>query len=49
MKVQQFTLLSLLLATAVAYADVTGRVVVVTGGDTIKVLDSTNTQYKIRN
>lgn len=30
------------------YADLTGRVVAVTDGDTIKVLDSTDTQYKIR-
>ena len=32
--------LLLLLAASVAYADVTGRVVGVTDGDTIKVLDA---------
>ena len=31
-----------------ANADLTGRVVAVTDGDTIKVLDSTNTQHKVR-
>ena len=31
-----------------AYADFTGKVVSVTDGDTIKVLGSTNTQYKVR-
>jgi len=40
-------LVTLLIAT-VAQADVTGRVVVVTDGDTIKVLDSNNTQHKVR-
>ena len=30
------------------YADLIGRVVAVTDGDTIKVLDSDNTQHKIR-
>jgi endonuclease YncB( thermonuclease family) len=29
-------------------ADITGRVVAVTDGDTIKVLDSDNTQHKVR-
>jgi endonuclease YncB( thermonuclease family) len=48
MKVQLFTFLSLLLATAVAYADVTRRVVAVTDGDTIKVLDLDQVQHKIR-
>jgi endonuclease YncB( thermonuclease family) len=48
MKVQLFTFLSLLLATAVAYADVTRRVVAVTDGDTIKVLDSDQVQHKVR-
>ncbi len=38
----------LLLATAVVYADVTGRVVAVTDGDTIKVLDSDQVQHKVR-
>lgn len=36
------------LIAAHAYADFTGKVVAVTDGDTIKVLDSTNTQYKVR-
>jgi len=31
-----------------AFADVTGRVVAVTDGDTIKVLDSDNTEHKVR-
>jgi endonuclease YncB( thermonuclease family) len=30
------------------HADITGRVLSVTGGDTIKVLDSSNTQHKVR-
>ena len=33
---------------AIAYADISGRVVSVTDGDTIKVLDSTNTEHKVR-
>jgi endonuclease YncB( thermonuclease family) len=48
MKVQHFTFLPLLLATAVVYADVTGRVVAVTYGDTIKVLDLDQVQHKVR-
>ena len=36
------------LIAAHACADFTGKVVAVTDGDTIKVLDSTNTQYKVR-
>jgi endonuclease YncB( thermonuclease family) len=40
--------LLLLLFCSLAHADVTGRVVSVTDGDTIKVLDADNTQYKIR-
>jgi endonuclease YncB( thermonuclease family) len=35
-------------AVATAHADITGRVVAVTDGDTIKVLDSSNTQHKVR-
>ena len=31
-----------------ASADITGRVVAVTDGDTIKVLDDTNTEHKVR-
>ena len=31
-----------------AHADITGRVVAVTDGDTIKVLDADNTEHKIR-
>ena len=34
--------------TTPAYADITGRVVAVTDGDTIKVLDDTNTEHKVR-
>jgi endonuclease YncB( thermonuclease family) len=41
-------LLGSFLYVSAAYADITGRVVAVTDGDTIKVLDSTNTQHKIR-
>ena len=40
--------LILFLCSASVLADITGRVVSVTDGDTIKVLDSTNTQHKIR-
>ena len=32
----------------VAFGDIAGKVVSVTDGDTIKVLDSTSTQYKVR-
>ena len=41
-------LIAALVLPLVAFADVTGRVVSVTDGDTIKVLDSTNTQYRVR-
>ena len=37
-----------LTAVATAHADITGRVVAVTDGDTIKVLDASNTQHKVR-
>ena len=37
-----------MLAATPAAADVTGKVVAVTDGDTIKVLDANNTQYKVR-
>jgi endonuclease YncB( thermonuclease family) len=37
-----------LLSASVAYADVTGRVVSVTDGDTIKVLDANEVQHKVR-
>ena len=43
----RFALL-LLLTASVAYADVTGRVVAVTDGDTIKILDSDQVQHKVR-
>jgi endonuclease YncB( thermonuclease family) len=39
-----FTAISFSLSTALA-ADITGKVVAVTDGDTIKVLDADNTQY----
>ena len=39
-------LLLFLLATTVPHADVTGRVVAVTDGDTIKVLDSARSNIK---
>jgi endonuclease YncB( thermonuclease family) len=49
MKKQSFLLASLLLLVAVqTLADITGRVVAVTDGDTIKVLDSSDTQHKVR-
>ena len=41
-------LLILLLFCSLAYADITGRVVAVIDGDTIKVLDADNTEYKVR-
>jgi endonuclease YncB( thermonuclease family) len=41
-------LLILLLACSQAHADITGRVVAVIDGDTIKVLDADNTEYKVR-
>ena len=44
----RFALLLLLLTASVAYADVTGRVVGVTDGDTIKVLDSHKVEHKVR-
>ena len=42
------TLLLLALAASVAHADITGRVVAVTDGDTIKVLDDANNEHKVR-
>jgi len=36
------------LASTLAFADVTGRVVGITDGDTVTVLDSSRTQYKVR-
>jgi endonuclease YncB( thermonuclease family) len=41
-------LLALLILPLVALADVSGRVVAVTDGDTIKVLDASNTEHKVR-
>jgi endonuclease YncB( thermonuclease family) len=41
-------LLALLILPLVALADVSGRVVAVTDGDTIKVLDGSNTEHKVR-
>ena len=44
-----FTLFTTLLVVgSAAFSDITGRVVAVTDGDTIKVLDDTNTEHKIR-
>jgi endonuclease YncB( thermonuclease family) len=37
-----------LLAATTAHAEITGRVVAVTDGNTIKVLDETNTEHKVR-
>jgi endonuclease YncB( thermonuclease family) len=41
-------LLALLILPLVTLADVSGRVVAVTDGDTIKVLDADNTEHKVR-
>ena len=41
-------ILVLFVTPLVALGDITGKVVSVTDGDTIKVLDSTSTQYKVR-
>jgi endonuclease YncB( thermonuclease family) len=41
-------ILILLLFCSTAHADITGRVVAVVDGDTIKVLDADNTEYKVR-
>ena len=41
-------LIAFLALPLIAFADITGRVVAVTDGDTIKVLDNTNTQHKVR-
>ena len=38
----------LLVFSGSAFADISGKVVAVTDGDTIKVLDSNNVQYKVR-
>ncbi len=38
----------LLAFSGTALADISGKVVAVTDGDTLKVLDSSNTQYKVR-
>ncbi|MEO6118614.1 MAG: thermonuclease family protein [Methylotenera sp.] len=43
-----FLICSLNLVSTIAFADVTGRVVGVTDGDTITLLDNYNTQYKVR-
>ncbi|MDG2046344.1 MAG: thermonuclease family protein [Halioglobus sp.] len=44
----QKLILTLLVVPIIAFGDITGKVVSVTDGDTIKVLDSSNTQYKVR-
>lgn len=41
-------LILVLLPVHAAHADISGRVVAVTDGDTIKVLDANNTEYKVR-
>jgi endonuclease YncB( thermonuclease family) len=41
-------ILLLLVFCSLAHADITGRVVAVIDGDTIKVLDADNTEYKVR-
>ncbi len=42
------TLLVLLLFCSLAHADITGKVVAVIDGDTIKVLDTDNNEHKVR-
>ena len=41
-------LVALFIESTAAFADITGRVVAVTDGDTIKVLDGSNTEHKVR-
>jgi len=48
MKLNCLVLLLLTIVTTEIFGDVVGRVVSVTDGDTIKVLDSNNVQHKIR-
>jgi len=43
-----FLILLVTLATSTAVADISGKVVAVTDGDTIKILDNNNVQHKIR-
>ena len=43
-----FLTVSLLIFSSFASADITGRVVAVTDGDTIKVLDASNREHKVR-
>lgn len=48
-RLRRVTILGLLLVSSIAIADTyTGRVVGVADGDTVTVLDSTNTQHKVR-
>ncbi|MCX2983394.1 nuclease [Halieaceae bacterium IMCC14734] len=46
--IRAISLVALVIAANQALADITGRVVAVTDGDTIKVLDANNNQHKIR-
>jgi endonuclease YncB( thermonuclease family) len=46
--VMRKAILMLLALCSLAHADIRGRVVAVIDGDTIKVLDSENTEYKVR-
>ena len=46
--VMRKAILILLALCSLAHADIRGRVVAVIDGDTIKVLDSENTEYKVR-
>jgi len=48
MRINPVLLLCLLLASLSAQAEFTAKVVGITDGDTIKVLDENNTQHKIR-
>jgi endonuclease YncB( thermonuclease family) len=45
---KRFSPLLLLLIAAATYADIIGQVVSITDGDTIKVLNISNTEYKVR-
>ena len=48
MKIPQTIVLILVLTASTTHADVTGRVVTVTDGDTIRVLDSYQVEHKVR-
>ena len=47
-KMKKYIAILLLTFSGSVYADISGKVVAVTYGDTIKVLDSNNVQHKVR-